>query len=152
MPNNVGNKLTIQCEDSFIMSKIKKMIIKEKNDDEYKVTMEILLPRSKAFADEKRFDFEWNLAVWGTKWDVYNYSVNESGDTITIFYNTAWSPNRDWVRVLCDYIDHIVGHKWGKEIKLLSVEHRYSDYPGNFGGIVKWRPRDMLVYKHYNSY
>ena len=152
MPNNVSNNLRIHCEDSALMAKIKKMILRENNNHEPEYTMEILLPRSQAFADDDRYDLDWNRAVWGTKWDVYHDSVSESGDTLTIYYATAWSPNRDWVRILCDYIDHMVGLDWEKEITKLSVEHRYSDYAMDFGGIVEWKPRDKFRYTHYNSY
>jgi hypothetical protein len=114
--------------------------------------MEILLLRSLAFATHEMYDLYWNRAVWGTKWDAYHYSVAESGDTLTIYYATAWSPNCDWVKVLCDYIDHLVGFKWEKEVTKLSVEHRYSDYAMDFGGIVEWKPRDEFQYSHYNSY
>jgi hypothetical protein len=127
MPNNVNNKLRVQCEDSAIMAKIKKMILKENNNHEPEYTMEILLPRSQAFATHEMYDLNWNRAVWGTKWDAYHCSVAESGDIITIYYTTAWSPNRSWVRVLCDYIDHLVGFDWEKENTKLSLEHRYSD-------------------------
>ena len=151
MPNNVSNRLRIQCEDSAIMAKIKKMILRE-NNNEPEYTMEIMLPRSMAFATPEKYDLDWNRAVWGTKWDAYHDSISESGDTLTIYYATAWSPNRDWVKVLCDYIDHLVGFEWGRTISQLSVEHRYSDYPGNFGGIVEWKPRDKFRYMHYNSY
>jgi len=152
MPNNVSNKLKIQCEDSAIMAKIKKMILRKNIESEPKYTMEILLPRSMAFADAETYDRSWNCAVWGTKWDAYHDSVSESGDTITIYYATAWSPNRAWVEVLCDYIDHVVGYNWEKEITKLSVEHRYSDYAMDFGGIVEWKPRGEFQYTHYNSY
>jgi hypothetical protein len=152
MPNNVSNKLRIQCEDSAIMAKIKKMILREKNSHEPEYTMEILLPRSQAFANSEKYDLNWNRAVWGTKWDAYHDSVSESGDTLTIHYATASRPNCDWVSVLCDYIDNVVGYNWEKEITKLSIEHRYSDYAMDFGGIIKWKPRDGFKYSHYNSY
>lgn len=152
MPNYVCNKLKIQCKDSALMAKIKKMILRENYNHEPEYTMEILLPRSMAFATSEKYDLDWNKAVWGTKRDAYNGTVSESGNTISIYYATTWSPNRDWVRVLCDYIDHLVGFDWDYETTKLSVEHRYSDYPGNFGGIVEWKPRDEFRYTHYDSY
>ena len=128
------------------MARIKKMILREKNNHKPEYTMEILLPRSQAFANSEKYDLDWNRAVWGTKWDAYNDSVSESGDTLTIHYATAWSPNCKWFRVLCDYIDNVVGDNWGKAITTLSVEQRYSDYAMDFGGIVEWKPRDKLRY------
>ncbi len=136
MANNVGNKLSIKCQNPDILERIKKMIIRNDKNNDQEFTMEILLPRSMVFADAETYDLNWNFAVWGTKRDVYDYSIVESDDSITLYYNTAWNPNRDWVKVLCDYIDHVVGYEWGRKIKKLSVEHRYSDYAGDFGGIV----------------
>jgi hypothetical protein len=152
MPNYVGNKLKIYCQDSSTMAKIKKMIIENNNDPEPKITMEILLPRSMAFADADTYDLKWNCAVWGTKWDMLHYSIIESGQTLTIYYNTAWSPNRGWVEVLCCYIDHYLGYNWEQKDIKLSVEHRYSDYVSDFGGIVEWTPGDKFQYTHYDSY
>ena len=63
MPNNVSNKLRIQCEDSAIMARIKKMILRENNESEPEFTMEILLPRSMAFATDEKYDLDWNRAV-----------------------------------------------------------------------------------------
>jgi len=34
MANNVSNKLRIQCEDSAIMAKIKKIILRENNNEQ----------------------------------------------------------------------------------------------------------------------
>jgi hypothetical protein len=156
MPNNVSNKLKIKCQDSDTMSKIRKLVFEENKDNKnckennQKFTMEILLPRSMVFADSEHYDLNWNCAVWGTKWDVYDYFVNESGDTITIYYDTAWSPNRSWVEVLCAYIDHLLGYESERNIYNISVEHSYSDYPGNFGGIVEWKPGIKFEYKHYS--
>ena len=152
MPNYVGNKLKIHCPDSATMAKIKKIIIEENNENEPKLTMEILLPRSMAFADAEGYDLDWNSTVWGTKWDMLDYSITESGDTITVYYNTARSPNRGWVEVLCCYIDHFLGYKSAKNIYNISVEHRYSDYAGDFGGIVEWKPGIKFAYTHYNSF
>jgi hypothetical protein len=152
MPNYVNNKLKIQCHNSNTMAKIKKLIIEENNEPEPKITMEILLPRSMAFADDETYDRSWNCAVWGTKWDMLHYSIIESGDILTIYYNTAWSPNRGWVEVLCCYIDHFLGFKFNDSKVELSIEHRYSDYAMDFGGIVVWKPGEDFQYTHYNSY
>jgi len=132
------------------MAKIKKMILRENNNDKPECTMEILLPRSKAFATPEKYDLDWNRAVWGTKRDVYDYSITESGNTLTFCYNTAWSPNDGWVETLCCYMDHYI--RLNQRDIELSLEHRYSDYPGDFGGIVEWEPGKKFRYIHYDSY
>jgi hypothetical protein len=152
MANNVGNKLTIKCQDPDIMDRIKKLILRTNENKIHEFTMEILLPRSMAFADEEHYDPYWNNAVWDTKRDVYNYEIIDSGSTITIDYNTSWSPNQGWVKHLCYYIDHYLGYDGIKNVHNISVEHRYSDYPGDFGGILEWIPGTNVKYLEYDSY
>lgn len=152
MANNVGNKLTVQCQDTDIMKRIKKLIFRTDKNNNQEFTMEILLPRSMAFADQEHYDLYWNRALWGTKWDVMDYIIKESGHTITLFYNTAWEPNCGWVESLCCYLNHYLLYSAKKSTCNLEVEHRYSDYPGNFGGIVYWKPDIKFNYKHYDSY
>lgn len=47
--------------------------------------------------------FHWNIANWGTKWDIYNDNIteetinwSEKGDSIFIEFDTAWSPPTPW--------------------------------------------------------
>jgi len=152
MANNVGNKLTIKCQDPDIMERIKKLILRDDKNNNQEFSMEILLPRSMAFADEEHYDLDWNNSIWGTKWDAYDVSIIESGSTIILYYNTAWWPNRSWIESLCCYLSHFISRSSKKESCNLGVEHRYSDCPGNFGGIVNWKPGIKFEYKHYNSY
>ncbi len=63
MANNVSNKLEIHCQDSDTMAKIKKMIFDEKDENNHIFTMEVLLPRSMAFADSEHYDLNWNRAT-----------------------------------------------------------------------------------------
>jgi hypothetical protein len=152
MANNVSNKLTIKCQDPDIMDRIKKMIFRPDKNNNQEFTMEILLPRSMVFADEKKYDLYWNKALWGTERDVYYYSIIDSGSTITLVYATAWNPNRGWVETLCCYLDHFLRYYPKRNTTELEIEHRYSDYPGNFGGIVSWKPGIKFAYIHYDSY
>lgn len=152
MANNVSNKLIIKCQDPDIMERIKKLILRKDKNNNLEFTMEILLPRSMAFADEEHYDLYWNDALWGTERDVKDYSIIESGETLTLVYNTSWSPNSGWVEDLCCYLHHYLMYSPKKDACNLEVEHRYSDYPGNFGGIVNWKPGIKFAYKHYDSY
>jgi hypothetical protein len=152
MANNVGNKLTIKCQDPDIMERIKKLMLRTNDNKNHKFTMEILLPRSMAFADEEYYDLYWNRAIWGTKRDVYNYEIIDSGYTMIILYDTAWSPNCKWVEAICSYLDYFLYFHQNKDKCNLEIEHRYSDYAMDFGGIVLWKPEIKFEYKHYRSY
>ena len=114
--------------------------------------MEILLPRSMVFADDEHYDLNWNKALWGTERDVKDYSIIVSGDTLKLVYNTVWTSNKGWVEALCCYLHHYLSYSPKKHTCNLEVEHKYSDYPGNFGGSLSWKPEMQFVYKHYDSY
>ena len=150
MANNVGNKLTIQCQDPDVMKRIKKMILRNDKNNNQEFTMEILLPRSMAYADEENYDLYWNRAIWDTKRDVYDYKIIDSGNTIILLYDTAWSPNCKWVEALCSYLDDFLRFHQDKDKCNLEIEHRYSEYAMDFGGIVLWKPGTKFEYKHYH--
>jgi hypothetical protein len=152
MANNVSNKLTIKCQDPDIMRRIKKLILRNDKNNNPEFTMEILLPRSMAFADEEHYDLYWNRAIWDTKRDVYNYEITNSGNIVILLYDTAWSPNCKWVEALCSYLDDFLYFHQNKEKCNLEIEHRYSVYAMDFGGIVLWKPEIKFEYKHYGSY
>lgn len=44
--------------------------------------------------------YDWRIANWGTKWDACSpYYVDEdNGESLTIGYYTAWSPNIYWLK------------------------------------------------------
>lgn len=48
--------------------------------------------------------YYWNIANWGTKWDVYSYAITaeemgwrEGADSIRFEFDTAWSPPDKWL-------------------------------------------------------
>jgi hypothetical protein len=48
--------------------------------------------------------YTWSLAHWGTKWDVDLQHVSLDNNTISISYDTAWSPaNHVWEKVTKDF-------------------------------------------------
>lgn len=150
MANNVSNRLVIKCQDPDIMERIKKMILRKDKNNTLEFTMEILLPRSTAFADEEHSDLDWNNAFWGTKWDVSDYRIIDSGNTLTLFYSTPWSGNSNWVHSLCWYFHNYLKYSSKKDTCNLEIEHHYSDYPGNFGGIAFWKPGTEYSHKRYS--
>lgn len=42
--------------------------------------------------------YEWNIANWGTKWDVNDTDVEYKADSIVIHVETAWSPPFQWAK------------------------------------------------------
>ena len=154
MPNNVCNRLIIHCEDEIIMNKIKVMIFDEDKDKNKILTMQKMLPKPSGCTGQigyNNYGHDWCCAVWGSKWDVYDASIDESGNTITAYYHTAWDANHPWVWALCRYINNTLDLDKGENIHNISVEHRYFDYAGDFGGIAKWNPAIEFSYEQYDS-
>lgn len=45
--------------------------------------------------------YDWNVANWGTKWDISEVSVgNECEEEITYYYSTAWGPNDAFIKTI----------------------------------------------------
>jgi hypothetical protein len=151
MPNLVNNTLTIFCSDDEIMKKIKEKIftIDENNNRIY--TMRKLLPRPPEFAasvGDYEYGHFWSMAVWEAKWDANNCNITDSGDTITISYQTAWEPNEYWVELLCDYIQESVNH-FEIDPPYVTVELKYTELKGDYGGIFDWVAWNNPVTQRY---
>lgn len=143
MPNHVTNRLEIHCEDKVTMDKIKMMIFDEDEKNERIFTMEKMLPIPARFSGRNGYNdygYDWCCTIWGTKWDAYDCYILESGDTITIGYQTAWNPNVNWLELLCLYIQTTISHLVPNERPNVSVRLQYHDYMGDFGGIFDWVP------------
>ena len=42
--------------------------------------------------------YGWRIANWGTKWDIYDFYLNDNQDTsIDCSFNSAWSPPTEWL-------------------------------------------------------
>ena len=67
--------------------------------------------------------YDWNLANWGTKWDVCNPSVQTTDNEITLKFETAWSTPEPIFKKLAeqypdlmidiDYADEDLGYNCG---------------------------------------
>ena len=153
MPNNVRNILEIHCPDEGAMGKIKKVIFDHNEINEKVFTMKKLLPMPEGSSGQTGYTdygYDWCCAIWGTKWDVYDYNIMESGDTILIYYSTAWSPNYRWGESLCKFIQGIIRFDESEKINSIYVKHRFHDYPMDFGGILEWKPKIAPEYKSFS--
>ncbi|HLN20923.1 MAG TPA: hypothetical protein VK213_07525 [Bacteroidales bacterium] len=153
MPNHVTNRLEIHCEDEMTIDKIKMMIFDEDENKKRRFTMQKMLPLPSIFsghAGYSKYGYDWCRSIWGTKWDVYNANVNESGDTIILCYDTAWSPNDHWVEFLCMYIQNSLWVLDAGKTPSIFVKHQYYDYMGDFGGITDWVPFKNPVTSNYS--
>jgi len=151
MQNIVDNTLTIFCTDDEIMAKIREKIFAKDENNNRIYTMKKLLPRPPEFASstgDYEYGHEWSMFIWGAKWDAYNCHISDSGRTITISYQTAWEPNEYWVELLCDYIQQLLNH-YEIDPPYITVELKYTELKGDFGGIFEWVTYNNAVTQRY---
>lgn len=151
MPNYVSNTLRIQCSDMDIMNKIKELIFIKDEEGKQQYSMEKLLPMPQGYSDQpgySKYGHDWCCSVWGTKWDICGSKVKDSGHTLTLYYDTAWSPNDGWVETLCKYINTVVGKLKNARNLTLQVEHDYWELGIGIGGKLIWKPQEEVKYHH----
>lgn len=147
MPNYVTNKLTILSDDEIVMQRIKEALLVSDDSGATSITMSKLLPPPK-----DNFDIAWRRAAWGTKWDMFNSSINvNDNEKLYVIYDTAWCPNAIWIVTLCRYIQSIIDYMLSEESPNITVEHHYYDaLNGGFGGFLKWTPNSEIVYNEFD--
>lgn len=141
MADFIRNTLTITCKNNEIKNKIKKMIFRTNDKNEQEFSMTKLLPVPEGISENpgySEYGYDWCCTVWGTKWDARYGRIFESGDTIIIYYDTAWDPNIPWVDTLCRYI-RCASYDYKKfERGEISVTHFYCEEYVETGTEMKW--------------
>lgn len=46
--------------------------------------------------------YDWHYQRWGCKWNATTYGITESDGHITCYFDTPWSPPREWFATLCE--------------------------------------------------
>jgi hypothetical protein len=147
MPNYVVNKLTILSNNEIIMERIKEVLLTEDNNETEPITMRKLLPPPK-----NKFCIAWNLAAWGTKWDMFNASIRINNQKeLSVIYDTAWCPNCEWTETLCRFIQSVIESMMLSEIPNITIEHHFYDESGwGFAGYLTWRPNSEIIYSEFD--
>jgi hypothetical protein len=134
-----------------MMGKIKEFIFVEDENGKKQYSMEKLLPMPKGFSEHpgySTYGYDWCCTVWGTKWDVCFPIVKESGNTLILLYETAWSPNCEWVEIFCKYINWSVYKYKKEETPSIEIEHDFWELGMGFAGKLFWRPGEDFKYQH----
>jgi hypothetical protein len=87
MPNWCQNVVTISHENSIKLDVIRNAIA---NENKLKESFfNVLVPRP---IEESENWYHWNLENWGTKWDVNVEISEDTGNSITLVFDSAWAP------------------------------------------------------------
>lgn len=87
MPNWCQNVVTISHEDSTQLDVIRSAIANEAKLSES--FLNVLVPRP--LAEEENW-YHWNTQHWGTKWDLDVQMTEDTGNSITLAFDSAWAP------------------------------------------------------------
>lgn len=60
--------------------------------------------------------YDWRVDKWGTKWDAAStYILDDEDEFLSIEYNTAWSPNMEWVKTIAKQFPELKFTLWFEE-------------------------------------
>ena len=154
MPNYVSNTLRIHCEDDKTMEFIGELLFKRNEEDKLEYTMTKLLPMPKEFETQDgyhNFGYYWCYINWGTKWDICYPQITIGEDEIILHYETAWSPNNNWVETFCRHINLETYYRRKEARQKFYIEHSYGEYAMVFGGYLYWKPDMEFEYKKFGG-
>jgi len=85
MPNWCTNSVVISHDDEKLIDALEQELLK----DETAQVFNHLVPRP---VEEEENWYAWNVNNWGTKWDMTPYDWDRDGNSITMTFDSAWSP------------------------------------------------------------
>lgn len=135
MPNWCSNELTIKGSPKEIAKLIKKVeITKSEATDNHLESIfscHRIIPRPINKQDDW---YEWNVANWGTKWDLIDVTLRGDVDSkeITYYFESAWSPIVAVVEALA------------KEFKKLSFTYTFYETGSDYWGEVEYKKGEIV--------
>ena len=135
MPNWCSNQLTITGSPKEIAKLIKKVeITKSEATDNHLESIfscHRIIPRPINKQDDW---YEWNVANWGSKWDLNDVTLRGDVDSkeITYYFESAWSPISPVVEALA------------KEFKKLSFNYAFYETGSDYWGEVSYKKGEVV--------
>jgi hypothetical protein len=135
MPNWCSNELTIKGSPKEIAKLIKKVEITKseatENHLESIFSCHRIIPRPLNKQDEW---YEWNVANWGTKWDLIDVTLrgDVASKEITYYFESAWSPIGAVVETLA------------KDFKKLSFNYTFYESGSDYWGEVSFKKGELV--------
>ena len=156
MPNNVINEVVFRGVGEVEQTNLLKKIV----NAEGLIDFEVLLPLplniwwgSVGAQHEKAFhetSLNWCRENWGTKWNAYGpRKVERADDTLTLLFETAWSPPYGWLVAVFNHFKVSFHHNWLDEGAIRGRCGRF-DWPpdGDLSVHEAWREADADDAEH----
>jgi hypothetical protein len=117
MPNHVINELIFRDVDCSAQERVTEVACNPNGVDfGVLVPMPLNIWRGCVGSIHKVFkgnSLDWACANWGTKWNAYQSEVPEkTADTLTLRFQTAWSPPYPWLAALFNSTKLSFEHNW----------------------------------------
>lgn len=158
MPNHVINEIIFSGVDSIAESQIMAAAC----DSDGKVDFNLLVPMpahiwrgnvGKVHTDTfgpACIGLDWARQNWGTKWNAYSHKpIERTLDTLTLRFETAWSPPYPWLVALFNTCGGFV-HNWLDEGASWSKTGLFVK-DGKFGDEWKEADADEVLHRHLHK-
>jgi hypothetical protein len=157
MPNNCINELVFRDVDGETQARI----LAATCNAEALVDFKVLVPAplnmwwgnvgQKHEATFKRTHLDWARNNWGTKWNAYgHHEIERTADTLTLRFETAWSPPYPWLAAVFNRLNLPFEHNWMEEGGTPPACGRFSIEP-RFGQEWAERPADETMSRHLHK-
>ena len=159
MPNHVVNEIIFRNVNADRQAAIIALCC----NAEGKVDFDILVPTPRniwMFSHGSKHEklggnaLDWSRENWGTKWNAYSHKPTEqSDDTLTLRFESAWSPPYGWLMALFNTIKRDFDHNFMDEGASRGVSGQWRYPPDDASMIFEpWteRPCDDAMQKHLN--
>jgi hypothetical protein len=137
MPNHVVNEIVFRGVNHDTQGIIMKKILSPKGFVDFNILVPTPLniwqgnigqKEEKAFG--KKTWHSWNIENWGTKWNAYGMdndgkSIIRTENTLTIIFQTAWSPPLPWLVALLNATGLPFEHNWMSEGEREGCFHKF---------------------------
>lgn len=125
MPNHVINEIIFRDLDVSQRAGILTMVRNGAGEVDFGILVPKPLNLWDGSADQnhekkfKRIGLDWARENWGTKWNAYGHdeggkyqSIACTDDTVTVTFQTAWSPPYPWIAALFNFFKLPIEHNW----------------------------------------
>jgi len=146
MPNHITNKILF----TGLTPDTKARLLEKLLNAEGKVDFAVLLPMplniwqgSVSQKHEQAFKagngLDWARVNWGTKWGAYDQKpVEQTEDSVTLVFDTAWSPPRGWLVAIFNLFEISFEYHWLDEGESHGHSGHFKIDPDNKWDIYDW--------------
>jgi hypothetical protein len=140
MPNWCSNQVTLTNSDTNQIKRVKKAIKEDRLFEEF-------IPCPKEMIEDGSW-YTHNINAWGTKWDVTGGDVvKKSKHSITLVFDTAWSPPLNFYEFLYDNEWGVEAHYYESGMNFVgrwfNGDDEYYEIPASGDEIVEMIPEDI---------